>query len=213
MNKNYFSLLDAIERERRRIAKDLHDISLQNLSHLIHKIELSSLYIDRDPVQAKLELATAEKELRHVIDDMRTIVYNLHPITLDDLGLKVTMERMIDTINKNYKFSIRSHIEDVSCENSVIAVSILRLTQECCYNAVKHSHGTEIFVSLSTDDEKYILKISDNGIGFKESDGDDTDYHFGLSIMKENIFLLNGKMSVDSSRKGTIVEIEIPFQC
>lgn len=211
MNSNYFSLLDGIERERHRIAKDLHDITLQNLSHLIHKIELSSLYIDKDPLQAKLELATVGQELRTVMDDMRTVVYNLHPITLDDLGLKVTMERMLHTINKNYKFSIESDIEDVSCENNLIAITILRLAQECCHNALKHSMGTKILVSLFTQNEKYILKISDNGIGFNESDIDKDDYHFGLSIMKENIFLLNGNMTVNSSKEGTIVEIEIPF--
>lgn len=207
-----YSLLDVREMERERIAKDLHDYTLQNLSHLIHKIELSSLYIDRDPVQAKLELATAEQELRNIIDNIRTVVYNLHPMTLDDLGLKVTIERMLDIIHKKCNFIIEADVEDVSCENKVVAVAILRLFQECCYNAVKHSHGTKIYVSLALKNEKYILKVIDNGIGFNENEVDQKNSHFGLPIMKESICLLNGKMKINSSDKGTSVEIEIPYK-
>ena len=65
----------------------MHDITLQNLSHLIHKIELGSIYIDKDPVKAKLEFATVEQELRQVINDMRTVIYNMYPVSLEDLGL------------------------------------------------------------------------------------------------------------------------------
>ena len=70
-HESNFSTLEIREKERQRIARDLHDITLQNLSHLIHKVELSSLYMDKDIVKAKLELATIEKELRQVIDDMK----------------------------------------------------------------------------------------------------------------------------------------------
>ena len=97
---NILSILDVIEIERQRIAKDLHDVSLQNLSHLIHKIELSSIYIDKDPIKAKLELATVEKELRSIINEIRTIIYNMYPVSLEDLGLKSTIEKVLGLINK-----------------------------------------------------------------------------------------------------------------
>lgn len=206
-------ILDIKEKERQRIARDLHDITLQNLSHLIHKIELSSLYIDQDTVKAKLELATVEKELRHIIDDMRTVIYNLHPIFIvDDLGLKATMERVLNLINKNYKFTMKTDIENVSCENKLITETILRLTQECCHNAIKHSKGDKISVSLKYKDSKYILKIADNGIGFDENKIDKGDSHFGLSIMKERVYLLNGKIEINSSKNGTLIAIEIPYE-
>ena len=60
-------VLDIQESERQRIARDLHDTSLQNLAHLVHKIELASMYIDKDTVQAKLELATVNKNLKSAI--------------------------------------------------------------------------------------------------------------------------------------------------
>lgn len=205
------SILDVREFERQRIAKDLHDISLQDLSHLIHKIEISSIYIDTDPIKAKLELATLEKEVRRIINEMRTVIYNMYPVSLEDLGLKITVEKTLNSINKDYKFCIEADIEDVSCENKLLQISILRLIQECCCNAVKHSKGDKLFVSLKSFEKKYYLMIKDNGIGFNEKKIDKSGCHFGLSIMKETVYLLNGNINIESSVNGTIVEIEIPF--
>lgn len=100
------SIVDAQEKERQRIARDLHDTSLQNLTHLIHKIELTSLYMDKDSVKAKLELATVEKGIRKVIEDIRNSIFDLRPMLVDDLGLKDTIEKMIAVVNheKNFKF-------------------------------------------------------------------------------------------------------------
>lgn len=209
---NILSILDVREIERQRIAKDLHDISLQNLSHLIHKIELSSIYVDKDPIKAKLELATVEKELRKIINEMRIVIYNMYPVTLEDLGLKITIEKTLNLINKDYKYFVETDIEDVSCENRIIQISILRLIQECCYNAIKHAKGDRLSVTLKTRGNNYYLKVEDNGIGFQEEEVDKSNCHFGLSIMRETVYLLNGKINFSSSEKGTAVEIEIPFQ-
>ena len=81
-------ILDIREKERQRIAMEIHDVTIQHLIHLIHKVELSSLYIDKDPVKAKLELATVENGLHKAIDEMRSMVLNLHPIPAEDMELK-----------------------------------------------------------------------------------------------------------------------------
>lgn len=209
--KNNFSILDIRERERQRIAKDLHDITLQNLSHLIHKIELGSIYIDKDPVKAKLELVTVEQELRQIINDMRTVIYNMYPVSIEDLGLKITIEKTLSMMEKKHNFKVVSDIDDVSCENKIVQISILRFIQECCYNAVKHSKGNELYISLKEQEKRFFLKIEDNGIGFNEDEVDKCNYHFGLSMMKETVFLLNGEISVNSSKNGTTIKIEIPF--
>lgn len=88
IENNNLTIFKVQEEERQRIARDLHDTSLQNLTHLIHKIELSSLYIDKDPIQAKLELSIVEKSLRKTIEEIRNIIYDLRPMSFDDLGLK-----------------------------------------------------------------------------------------------------------------------------
>lgn len=79
------------ELDRRRIARDLHDTSLQNLSHLIHKLELVSMYMDKDMIRAKLELASVSKNINHIIDEIRMVIYDLRPMVFDDLGLKMRL--------------------------------------------------------------------------------------------------------------------------
>lgn len=207
-----FSVLDIKEKERQRIARDLHDVSLQNLALLVHKVELSSLYIDKDPIRAKLELASIQKELRQVIDDMRTVVYNLHPMSLEDLGIKETIERMVVMANKENIFFIETDIEDICNENKSLILFLFRIIQECFNNAVKHSKGNKIFISLKTEKNNYVIKVVDNGVGFDENIIQKKECHFGLSIMKERVSLLNGKMSLDSTGNGTSILIEIPIQ-
>lgn len=85
-------ILDIQEKERHRIARDLHDTTLQNLSHLVHNIELSSLYIDKDPIRARLELEVVNKKLKSVIQEMRNIIFDLRPMTFDDFGIKESLK-------------------------------------------------------------------------------------------------------------------------
>ena len=201
---------DIREKERHRIARDIHDTTLQSLSHLIHKVELTSLYMERDIVKAKLELATIENGLRKAIEDTRTIIYNLHPVSLDDLGLKAVIEKSIHEINRNYHFFIETDIDNVSCENYNLQLTILRLLQECCLNALRHSKGNRLSISLKYKDDTYYLNVTDNGIGFDEKNIKKNDFHFGLDIMKERVQLLSGKININSSDNGTSVIIEIP---
>jgi two-component system sensor histidine kinase DegS len=92
-NDNGLSLLEAQEIERQRIARDLHDTTVQNLTSMVHKAELCIKLIDIDTVRAKLELNTMSNTIKTVINDMRGIIYNLKPMTLDDLGLTITVKR------------------------------------------------------------------------------------------------------------------------
>ena len=208
------SILDAQEKERQRIARDLHDTSLQNLTHLIHKVELSSLYIDEDPVRAKLELATVEKGIREVIDDIRNNIFALRPMSVDDLGLKETIEKLLAVVNQDMRFRIITDIDEiplVNCDSSeyVRLISIYRIIQECVQNAIKHSDGNEIVVRLKDCGNMFQIVVWDNGSGFNVSEASKKDKHFGLSIIKERVIFLDGKIKIDLDN-GTIIEIEVP---
>lgn len=208
---NSLTILNIQEEDRQRIARDLHDTSLQNLAHLVHKIELSSLYIDEDPVKAKLELSVVNKVLRETIDEIRNIVFDLRPMTFDDLGLKAALERLLVSINENKKYLLKSDIDDVSCENNLVLVSIYRIVQECLNNIDKHAEAEEIFFSLKKHKEKCVIDIRDNGKGFNVKKNI-TGKHFGLSLMKERVELLSGKIQISSKvGKGTKIHIEIPL--
>ncbi len=209
-----FSVLDVQEKERQRIARDLHDSSLQNLTHLVHKVELSSLYIDHDPVKAKLELATIKAGLRKVIDDIRNRIYDLRPMTFDDLGLRQTLLNLFAVINQDGRFEMITDIDEIDNslpdqEKEISLIMIYRIIQECVYNAVEHSGGDRIEVSLKKKEDTFQIKVRDNGIGFDQREVGKKDRHFGLTVVKERVFLLNGKIEMDT-KEGTSIFIEIP---
>lgn len=206
-----FTILSIQEEDRKRIARDLHDTSLQNLTHLIRQIELSGLYIDQDPIQAKLELSLVNKKIREIIDEIRNTIFNLRPMTFDDLGLKAVFERLADSINEDKQYEIELDVEDVSCETNIILVTIYRVVHECLNNIVKHAEATKISLSCRCIENNCHIVISDNGKGFSDMTDDGTK-HFGIFCMKERIKLLGGKIYIDSSPEwGTTISINVPL--
>lgn len=86
---------------------------------------------------------------------------------------------------------------------------IYRVIQECIYNAIEHSGGDQVKVELKEKKDSFVIKVNDNGIGMNKEKAEKKDRHFGLAVMKERIFLLNGTMEIDS-KNGTCITIEIP---
>ncbi|MDL2302019.1 histidine kinase, partial [Lachnospiraceae bacterium OttesenSCG-928-D06] len=125
-NKN-IAVLNIQEEERQRIARDLHDTSLQNLAHLVHKIELCGMYIDQDPIKAKLELAVINKNLKSTIEEIRNTIFDLRPMIFDDFGLKETIEILLDKMKDQYGYEIESRIEEPEYVDNIILVSIYRV--------------------------------------------------------------------------------------
>lgn len=208
-----FSVMDVQEKERQRIARDLHDSSLQNLTHLVHMVELSALYIDQDPVKAKLELASIESGLRKVIDDIRNRIYDLRPMTFDDLGLRQTLLNLFSLLNQEGRFEIMADIDDIEDgfteeEKNFSLIMIYHIIKECMQNAIKHSGGNQIEVCLKDKGDSYLICVRDNGSGFDLREAAKKDRHFGLHVVEERVFLLGGKMRIDT-QNGTAVEIVI----
>lgn len=208
------SIFDAQERERQRIARDLHDTSLQNLTHLVHKVELSSLYIDEDPVRAKLELATVEKGIRKIIEEIRNSIFDLRPMSVDDLGMKETIEKLLSVLNQDKHFHILTDIDEIVTPKSdspmnMIYITIYRIIQECVQNSLKHSNGNEIKVRLKNHDKTYLISVEDNGSGFDLNAALKMEKHFGLSVIYERVLFLGGKIDINT-QNGTVVQIEIP---
>lgn len=207
------SIFNVQEEERYRISRDLHDTSLQNITSLIHKVELSSMFIDQDPLRAKLELSLVNKNLRAIVDEIRSTIFNLRPMSVDDLGLKATFERLINVINDHKGYDVDLLIEDVSCENNMSLIILYRTVQECLLNIDKHAEASKIIFHSTWEGDKYHILIQDNGKGFDfEEVKDKNSKHFGIALMKERIDVLGGNMTIDSaSGCGTRIEIDIPL--
>jgi two-component system sensor histidine kinase DegS len=218
--RNGINLLQAQENERKRIARDLHDSTVQSLTNLKHKSELITRLIDMDSVRAKLELQSMIQTLKSTIDEMRNVIYDLRPMSIDDLGLIATINKYINEIRINNAVEI---ILNVSEEEygvlPVINLTLFRIIQEAITNVLKHAKATKITINLNYNYADILLSICDNGIGFNPDDINTSDENqsrlngFGLSIMKERIFLLSGKIEIISSEsKGTQVIVSVPIE-
>ncbi|WP_313129937.1 sensor histidine kinase [Anaerocolumna sp.] len=212
------SALESYENERKRIARDLHDSTVQNLTNLMYKTELCTKLIDIDSVRAKLELQTMIRTIKGTIADMRNIIYDLRPMSLDDLGLVSTVEKYINekrsSHNVNIEFKVNEEEYNVL---PIINLTIFRIVQEATNNAIKHGKAKKILIDLFYGDDSIALTINDNGIGFNQSSPKVSDGKinsgFGLSIMKERVLLLSGQLNIESSNnKGTKIKVIVPIR-
>lgn len=211
--ENGRKMIEMLETERKRIVSELHDTSLQNIAHFVHKIELASLYIDKDPDRAKMELSVVSKGLHNVIEDIRSTIFNLRPMTFEDLGLKASFERLLDFLNVEKEYFMDIDIDDISCEtDDYFCVTLYRVVQECLLNIKKHSGASKVLFHCKRDHDKYMILIQDNGKGFTMKKAEDkANKHFGLALIHEGVGLLDGTIHISSVvGKGTTIEIEIP---
>lgn len=205
----YYNMFDVQEKERQRIAQELHDSTVQNLTHLVHSIELGSMYIDKDIIQAKLELQSCKENLKKCIDEIRNIIFNLRPMSFDDLGLAKGLEDFIQNLKINYPFiqfqySAEDFVFQLTNQEQLI---LFRIIQEAITNAVKHSNTNKIMLYVKhMDHGAFKIVIQDFGDGFIEKQMEEN--HFGISIMKERAKLLHAVLHIISEPyKGTNVEI------
>ncbi|MBQ5919082.1 MAG: hypothetical protein IIW92_11020 [Lachnospiraceae bacterium] len=209
-------ILEQQENERSRIARDLHDSVVQVLTNLVHKCEICSKIMDVDGIRAKLELEIMSRNLREAISEMRNIIYDLRPMSFDDLGLNVTLESFINDVKSRTNMEITFNVEGTpNVLPSIMQLTIFRVVQEATNNSIKHSKGKKLDIVFKYYSDNIYLNIKDDGIGIeKESEENKQSLHtgFGLDMMKERVALLNGKIEVLTAEDGgTSIEVIIPI--
>lgn len=193
------ALFDIQEKDRQRIARELHDTTVQNLAHLIHKLDLTSLYIDKDPIQAKLELETGIEALKSTIDEMRTIIFNLRPMSFQDLGFKKCLEDYMQNLIPScpdilFEYRVDDPVPDIS-ENRLLI--LFRIIQEAVHNAVIHSHTDKIELQVVQKPDSLCVSVKDYGVGFTD-DAKKKENHFGFSMMQERARIIDAEFRVHS---------------
>ncbi|MFT9495477.1 sensor histidine kinase [Anaerosolibacter sp.] len=208
-------VLKAQEEERQRIARDIHDGPAQLMANLVIKAEICEKLIDRDVDRAKFELGQLKSIGRECLKDVRKIIYDLRPMSLDDLGLVPTIQRFIlnfeEETHINVSFSVIAKNEII---NSTVQLSLFRIIQEALNNVRKHAQASTVVIKLEVINKTINILIFDDGIGFnvetkmkscKEESG------FGLLAMRERAELLKGNIEIDSNLgTGTRIKISIP---
>lgn len=208
-------ILDVQEKERDRIARELHDSTVQDLTAVIFKVELCTRYLDKDITKVRLELQLIICSLKKVIEDMRVTIRELKPIGIGDESLDSSIRKYMNGLAityKNIRFDFASSGQKIHMK-SVYEITLLRIVQEACQNAVKHSRASCIQVRLNIIEDRVSLRIIDNGIGFDISEAkreDNAGGHFGLTIMKERAELMGAEFEINSTKeKGTIVTVGV----
>lgn len=219
-NKSEYSLssfraLEMQELDRKRIAMEIHDTTVQNLTTLVHKTEYTTKLLDIDPVRARLELNTMTDILRDSIEELREIIFDLRPMCIDDLGLIAAIERYVSQIqldNDNLKYFLNVSNEENVKIIPIVNLTIFRIIQEILVNIRKHAHATKVEINLIYESDYLYIMVKDNGIGFDVNKDSNKAKNFGLSIMKERVKLLSGEINIDSIiGKGTIIQVKVPI--
>ena len=214
-------IIEAQEDERKRFAREIHDGPAQSMSNIVIKAEICEKLIDKNISEAKGELRNLKKITRDSLQEVRKIIYNLRPMALDDLGLLPTLERYVisfkEDTNIDVTFKVRNVDEDLK---PAISLTVFRIVQEALNNILKHSEAKSASILLERVEQRLIITIIDNGIGFdtnavrlnKKKNKSDLSGGFGLYSMKERVALLEGEFEVISEiGKGTTLKIQIPL--
>ena len=207
-------IIRAQEEERKRVAREIHDGPAQLIANLVIKTELCEKLIDMDKEKAKEELVSLKGFLRSSLSDVRKIIYDLRPMSLDDLGLVPTLQRYISNYVEDNKIFVDFLVfGDPKPLKSVIELAAFRIVQESLTNIKKHSEAQNASIRVEFTKEQLNLLISDDGKGFDKSklkaDRLD-DGGYGLLSMKERVELLDGKFDLKTScGKGTKIFVSI----
>ncbi len=202
-----------IEEERMRIARDMHDGPAQSMANLVLQAEILERLISRDPTMVVKELADFKEEVRGVLDDTRRLIFDLRPMTLDDLGLVPTLRKFVKEFEE--KSGMKSHLgvvgEEVRLPGSY-EPTLFRIIQEALNNARKHSQAKSVEVIVAFTKETIRATIRDDGSGFDVAATEarlDSTKHLGMISMRERADLEKGRIEIRSQvGKGTEIRVE-----
>lgn len=207
--ENYAAVSEKIaeDKERKRLAREIHDTLGHALTGIAAGVDACIAMIDINPEATKKQLMVISKVVRQGIVDVRNSLNKLRPGDLEQHGFKGAIENMIEefTSVSDLTISLDYRLDKVDFENTKEDI-LFRVIQESVTNAVRHGDATHIDISLYMEDNSLYLKIQDNGQGCEE-----IHYGFGLKQMKERLGMINGKVAYDGHH-GFLTIVTIPLQ-
>ena len=211
LQKLAFQLLRVQEEERRRISRDLHDDINQRLALLAMDIEVVERQLSSSSGNVGGAVRAIQDRVVELSDAVRHLAYQLHPSILDDLGLPIALQRLVDD------FTARSHIRGNFGHKNIpavvpqeIASCLYRIAQESLNNVARHAAASRVDVELTRSRSGLMVTITDNGVGFDSEQPRHGPHGLGLLSMKERVALVHGVLQVSSAvGKGTRVQVEV----
>jgi signal transduction histidine kinase len=204
------SSMAAADAERQRWARELHDETLQGLGAL--QVLLSSALRRGDSQRRGQAMHDAVEQIKDEIENLRTIITELRPAALDELGLETALEALLERHREQSGLEVEA---DLSLAASVtgktrqypeLESTAYRLVQEALTNVVKHSRAETVRVTVREAGGQLLIEVRDDGAGF---DLEAVSRGFGLAGMRERARLAGGTLSIDSDQRGTLVRASL----
>jgi two-component system sensor histidine kinase DegS len=208
-------VINAQEAERQRLSRQMHDGPAQALSNFIVQTEIANRLMDIDQKRAKEELDNLKNSAMSTFKEVRTFIFELRPMMLDDLGLFPTIRRYVDNFKEQTGADINLTLKGSERRlESYLEVMLFRALQELMGNAYRHNSENpvkpQINVQISMDDNITKISVIDNGRGFDASQMENKA-GLGLKLIRERVELLGGSMDVDSTvGKGARITFQVP---
>lgn len=205
-------LLRVQEEERRRISRELHDDINQRLALLVMEIEAVERQLIASPVHIGRAVRAMQDRVVELSEDVRHLAYQFHPSILDDLGLPIALQRLVDD------FSARSNVRGSFCHKNIpdvvpqeIATCLYRVVQESLNNVARHAQASRVDVELIRSRFALMVTITDDGVGFHAEPFQCGEHGLGLLSMKERVALVHGALQIISDvGRGTMVQVVVP---
>jgi signal transduction histidine kinase len=205
------SSLAAADNERRRWARELHDETLQGLGGL--RVLLSSALRRDDHQRAQTAMAQAVEQLDREIANLRSIITELRPAALDELGLSTAIEALLDRHREASGFRVDGELALSGPSgpegrlDDELETTVYRLVQEALTNVAKHAQASLVRVAVRESGGELLIEVQDDGAGF---DLDAVSPGFGLAGMRERVTLAGGVLSVETGERGTLLTAHLP---
>jgi signal transduction histidine kinase len=197
------------EDERRRIARELHDSTSQNLTSLIVGLRIMETQCQQCAAQTKA--SDLREVASHTLDEVHDLSMRLRPRVLDDLGLAAALERLASEWQTRYKIPVDVIIQLTERLPGDVETAIYRIVQEALTNIARHASAKSASILVERRGDLVRAIVEDDGIGF-DVKTNHSERHLGLLGMRERAELLNGTLTIESSpERGTSIFIEIPL--
>ena len=200
-------VVEAQELERRRLARELHDQTGQELTSVL--LGLKAVEEAKSGAERAEALAAVREQVVETLHDVRRLAVELRPKALDDFGLVPALERLRDTFAEQtgMRVDLESRIRERLPTD--VETALYRIVQEALTNVVKHAQATAVSIVLAPKDRAVTALIEDDGRGFTP---DGSGEGLGLLGMGERLALLGGRLKIESSHgAGTTIVAEVPL--
>ena len=204
---SYLALSEKIaeDRERKRIAREIHDTLGHALTGISAGIDAVKVLVDIDTNRAKEQLNNVSVVVRDGIRDVRGSLNKLRPGALENNTLKEALIKIIREYEaiSNLEIHLLYKWDNIDLDIAKEDI-VFRVIQESITNSVRHGHAKTIWIELLEEEEAYVMTIQDDGVGF-----DELHYGYGLKQMQERLMIIGGSVHFEN-RDGFYTHIEIP---